>query len=122
MMKHSVKGALLSAVVFPGLGQVVLKHYKRGVALMVTVSVGLVVIVVRATQEALAILSKIEAEGGAIDMAEISNAVNRATSFPQSLVFNSFLLLIAFCWVYGIVDAYRIGNKKDEEERSTGGG
>jgi hypothetical protein len=121
-MKHSVKGALLSGVVFPGLGQVVLKHYKRGVTLMVTVSVGLVVIVVRATQEALAILSKIEAAGGAIDMAEISNAVNRATSFPQSLVFNSFLLLIAFCWVYCIVDAYRIGNKKDEEERSAGGG
>ena len=38
-MKNSLKGALLSGLVFPGLGQVVLKHYKRGFALMLTVSV-----------------------------------------------------------------------------------
>ena len=37
MMKNSMKGALLSGLVFPGLGQIALKRYRRGFALMLTV-------------------------------------------------------------------------------------
>ena len=31
-MRKSLKGALLSGLVFPGYGQFVLKHYMRGIA------------------------------------------------------------------------------------------
>lgn len=40
-MNNSLKGALLSGVVFPGLGQIILKHYKRGIALMFWVLAGI---------------------------------------------------------------------------------
>jgi len=118
-MNNSLKGALLSGVVFPGLGQIILKHYKRGIALMLTVLASLLVIVVKAVQQALTILEKINLEGGAINMSTISNIATKASTTFDSLIFNFVLLLMIFCWVIGVVDAYIIGKKKDLEEQST---
>ena len=117
-MNNSLKGALLSGVVFPGLGQIILKHYKRGIALMLTVLASLLVIVVKAVQQALTILEKINSEGGTINMSTISNIATQASTTFDSLIFNFVLLLMIFCWVIGVVDAYRIGKKKDLEEQS----
>ena len=116
-MNNSLKGALLSGLVFPGLGQVILKHYTRGIALMLAVLAGLSVIVVKASQQALAIVEKIQSEGGAIDMNTISNAATQASTTSESFIFNLVLLLIIVCWIIGVVDAYRIGRKRDIEER-----
>lgn len=119
-MNNSLKGAFLSGAVFPGLGQIILKHYKRGIALMLTVLASLLVIVVKAVQQALTILEKINSEGGTINMSTISNIATQASTTFDSLIFNFVLLLMIFCWVIGVVDAYRIGKKKDLEEQSTG--
>ncbi len=116
-MTNALKGALLSGLFFPGLGQVVLKTYKRGFVLMVTVFVGMAVIVVKAVRRALTIFEKIESEGGIIDISTISNAATQATLSTDSLIVNSLLSLIIICWIFGIVDAYRIGRKKDLEEQ-----
>ncbi|MCK5352225.1 hypothetical protein KAJ77_06585 [bacterium] len=118
-MKYSLKGALLSGIVFPGLGQIILKHYKRGIVLMLTVSASLIVIAIKAAQYAFIILDKIELEGGVIDLKTITDAAARASSTSDSLVFNLGLLLIVVCWIFGIVDAYRIGKKKDLEDKKT---
>jgi TM2 domain-containing membrane protein YozV len=114
MMNNSLKGALLSGLVFPGLGQIILKHYQRGIALMVTVLVGLSVIVVKATQQAFIILEKIESEGGPIDMSTISNAATQSSTTSDNFIFNFVAILIIICWIVGVVDAYRIGKKKDK--------
>ena len=119
MMNNSLKGALLSGLVFPGLGQVILKHYQRGIALMVTVLVSLLVIVVKATQQAFIILEKIESEGGPIDMGTISNAATQASTTSDNFIFNFAITLIIICWILGVVDAYRIGKKKDKKEHLT---
>ena len=116
-MNNSLKGALWSGLVFPGLGQVILKHYKRGAVLMIAVSASLLVILMKAVQGAFAILEKIEFEGGVIDLSTISNAATQASTTSESLIFNLALLLIMFCWIIGTIDAYRIGRKKDIEER-----
>ena len=116
-MNNSLKGAFLSGLIFPGLGQVVLKHYKSGAVIMLTVSVSLSILVVKAVQHALAILEKIESEGGAIDMSTILNATIQASTTSESLIFKLLLLLIIFCCIIGVVDAYRIGRKKDLEDR-----
>ncbi len=86
---------------------------------MLTVLVSLSVVVAKAVQHALAILEKIESEGGAISMSTISNAATQASATSGSLTFNLILLLVAVCWIIGVVDAYRIGKKKDIEEGST---
>jgi len=118
-MNNSLKGAFLSGLIFPGLGQVVLKHYKRGAVIMLTVMVSLSVIVIEAVQKAFTFLEKIESEGGTIDMNTISNAATQASTFSGNLIFSFALLLIIFCWIIGVVDAFRIGKKKDIEQQST---
>jgi hypothetical protein len=117
-MNNSLKGAFLSGLIFPGLGQIALKHYKRGAVIMLAVLISLSVVVVKAVQHALAILEKIESEGGAISMSTISNAATQASTTSSSLIFNLGLLLIIFCWIIGIADAYRIGKKMDTEGQS----
>ena len=115
-MKNSLKGALLSGLVFPGLGQVALKHYKRGVALMLTVLICVIAVVVKASQQAVAIIERIQSEGGVIDMNTVSKAAAQASTTSASLLINSLLLLIMVCWIIGVVDAYRVGRKKDMAE------
>ncbi len=112
-MNNSLKGAFLSGLIFPGLGQIVLKHYKRGVVIMFTVLAGMSVVVAKAVQHALTILEKIESEGGAISMSTISNAATQASITSGNLMFNLISLLVILCWIIGVVDAYRIGKRKD---------
>jgi len=118
-MNYSLKGAFLSGLVFPGLGQVVLKHYKRGIAMMLVVLAGLSIVVSEATEQAFTILEKVESQGGAIDMKTISNAATQASTTFGSLTFNCAFSLMILCWVIAVVDAYRIGRKKDLEQQLT---
>ncbi len=117
-MKHSLRGALLSGAVFPGLGQIVLKRYVRGITLMLAVSASLFVIVGMALKEALAILETIQMQTGAIDSVTLSRVAAQASTRSDSGVFKFFLFLMVFCWLAGIADAYRIGKKKDLEEQA----
>jgi hypothetical protein len=118
-MNNSQKGAFWSGLVFPGLGQVVLKHYKRGVVIMVTVLAGLSVMVVVAVKKAFIVLEKIASEGRAIDMNTILDVASQISTNSDSLIFSFSLLLITSCWIIWVVDAFRIGKKKDLEEDST---
>ncbi|MBI5375690.1 MAG: hypothetical protein HZA77_09655 [Candidatus Schekmanbacteria bacterium] len=117
-MKNSIKATLLSGLVFPGLGQVLLKKYKRGTALIILVSISLLVIVVKAVQKALVILDKIKTADGGIDINEITKAATDATSASDSIMSNLAFLFLIVCWIFAIVDAYIAGKKKDREEQS----
>lgn len=112
-MGNALRGALMSALVFPGLGHVVLKRYRRGFVLMLAVLVCLVGIVTEAAKKAVAIMDRVQYEGGAIDIAAISEAAQQASVSSDSCVINVAFLLMALCWVFGIVDAYRIGKIMD---------
>ena len=116
-MRKSLKGALLSGLVFPGYGQYVMKHYIRGIVLMLTCLTGLVVIGVKVRQQIFIVLEKIEYVDGAIDMSEIINAVNLAGTTSGDVIYRFASLLLLFCWIIGIIDAYRIGWRKDLEEQ-----
>jgi hypothetical protein len=118
-MNNALKGAFLSGLIFPGLGQVALKRYKRGAVIIVVVLVSLSIVLVKAVQLALAILEKIQSEGGAINMSIIWDAATRASATSGSLTFRLASLMVILWWIIGVVDAYRIGRKKDIEERST---
>jgi len=119
-MKSAVKGALLSGLVFPGLGQLVLRQYRRGVLIMLAVLISLSVIVIEIVQQALDILEKIELQGDAIDITAISNAAARESAQSGSVTVNILMLFVAVCWLAGTVDAYRIGRKQDLERDSPG--
>ena len=117
-MNNALKGALWSGLIFPGLGHIVLKHYKRGAVIILAVLVSMAAVVAKAVQHARAILDKIELEGGAMNMSTISHAATEASTNYGSLTLNLLLLLPIVFWIIGVVDAYRIGKKKDIEQCS----
>jgi TM2 domain-containing membrane protein YozV len=120
MISYSLKGTLLSGLVFPGLGQIFLKHHKRGIALILTVSLSMLVIILKSVQLSLDMLEQIMFKGGVINMRTISDTANEALRSSDSLIFKFSFLLIVLCWIVGILDAYITGRKKDIKEHSTG--
>jgi hypothetical protein len=114
--RKSLSGALLSGLVFPGLGQMVLKRYRRGVILMFAVLGSLAVVVTETMRQALAILDQIEATGGAISTNVIADAVHQASTASDSRVIKVALVCMVLCWIISAVDAYTIGRKLDAED------
>jgi hypothetical protein len=119
-MNSSLKGALLSGLVFPGLGQVVLKYYKRGAFLMASVIICMTVMVVRAVQYALDVLATLGPTVGVPDLDSIAEAARQAAAASDNTLFNLAFFLILLIWAFSIVDAYRMGKKKDLQEDSSG--
>jgi len=116
-MRNSVKGALLSALVLPGAGQLWLKHYLRGFALIATVSVAFAVVALKAFRQALSILEQIETAGGAVDLVAIMGSASHSSALSDGFMSASTLMVV--CWVVGIVDAYVVGNRQDLAEQSS---
>ncbi|HBG05858.1 MAG: hypothetical protein A2075_07810 [Geobacteraceae bacterium GWC2_58_44] len=115
-MKKSLKGALLSGLILPGIGQLWLKHYLRGIALIAAVSACLALVVMKALRQAVTMLEKIEAEGGAVDIVAILSSASHSSALSDGFMSASTGILL--CWIVGIVDAYLIGRKKDLAEQS----
>lgn len=114
-MKNSVKGALLSALVLPGAGQLWLKHYFRGFALIATVSVAFALVALKAFRQALSILEQIETSGGAVDLVAIIYSASHSSALSDGFMSASTLMVV--CWIVAIVDAYLVGNRKDLAEQ-----
>jgi hypothetical protein len=110
-MKKSVKAALLSGLLLPGAGQIWLKHWARGVILIAATLASLAAVVVKVGQQAFAILERIEAEGGAIDLVAIMNTAHISSVSDSSVKYASLAVLAI--WIVGIVDAYLLGDKED---------
>mgnify|MGYP000014479123 CR=1 FL=1 len=115
-MKKASKGALFSGLVFPGLGQIVLKHYLRGAVIVVTVLASLTLFIMKAVENALTIVEQMELEGGSISMDDITEAANQASTASADLTLNLALLVILLCWVAGTIDAWWLGRKMDLRE------
>ena len=111
-MNKAIKAALLSALVFPGVGQMYLKRYVRGLIPMVLILTGLGVLITQATVRALQELEKIQIQTGFVDL----NAVaNRAAASSASGDWYSPLIMpmIVVCWLFSVIDAYVLGKGKE---------
>ncbi len=115
MMKNSLKGALLSGLVFPGIGQFVQKNYIRSIALILPSTAGLIIIGVKLYRQTLTILGTIDLKSGAIDMTETINTLSQASAASSSVLYRCMLILLMICWTIGTIDAYMVGRKKDIE-------
>ena len=115
-MKKATKGALFSGLVFPGLGQIVLKHYLRGAIIVVTVLGSLTLFIMKAVENALTIVEQMDLEGGSISMDDITEAANRASAASADPTLNLALMVILFCWIAGTIDAWWVGRKMDLQE------
>jgi hypothetical protein len=114
-MNNAIKGALLSGLVFPGLGQLVLRQYRRGAVIMLAVAISLSVIVVKAIRIAQDILQNVELQADMIDMTAITDAATRESLQSGSITLNLLMIFIVVCWIAATADAYRIGRKLDSD-------
>jgi len=108
-MKGSSKAALLSGLIFPGIGHIVLKQYLRGSVLMLFALIALSVIVTRIYQQALAIVDRINSGDIPVDTGAIAEMVANSTSGADSFMENIAVVVLGACWLIGIIDSYRLG-------------
>ena len=108
-MNRSIKVALLSGLVFPGLGHLVLKQYLRGWILMLAALAAISVIVIVTTRRALAVIDSMASGEIPIDTDAISVLVSTSISSTDNLIANISLLVLVVTWLVGIIDSYRLG-------------
>ena len=115
-MKKSLKAALYSGLVMPGAGQIILKHYKKGVGLLLTSLLCVTYLIIDAIEQSMTLVDKIIS--GDIEMTESSleSAIHNVSS-DGATTYTIITTTIMVCWIVGIIDAYLCGKKVDEEDR-----
>ena len=110
---RSTKAALLSGLIFPGIGHMVLKQYLRGSVLMLSALVAFSVIVTRLFQRALTIVDRINSGDIPVETGAIAEMVSNSTSGADNLIQNILGIVLGACWLIGIIDSYRLGIAKE---------
>lgn len=113
-MTKSKKAALLSGLVFPGTGHLILKQYLRGFALLLVALAALSVIVVTAVKQALAIVDRINSGEITVDPATIIEMASMPVSGAGNSILNMASLVFIIVWIIGIVDSYRLGASQEK--------
>ena len=119
-MKVSYKAALLSALVFPGVGQLYLKKYWRGLVIMFLSCTGLGYMTWSATVSALNRLDDVIVmmKGDTMNLQELSGIVGSKTLATDSYHVAVFYFIVCL-WIFAIVDAYRIGRQREFQDQET---
>lgn len=116
-MRKSTRAALLSGLVFPGIGQLYLKRRWRGVVLAGLALLALGTVVTVAVERALAIVDRILSGEIPVDAATISALVTASDDADSLTVSVAGSLLVA-CWLLGILDALRPDSAQHGAENS----
>lgn len=116
-MKKSSKAALLSGLVFPGIGHIFLREYIRGSALVALSLAALSVVVTKAYQHAMLVVDQIVSGDVSMEAGAIAQAVSNSTNAADSLVENAAVIVLVACWLAGIIDCYRLGAMQEESDR-----
>lgn len=107
-MNKSVKAALLSGLVFPGVGQLSIGYKKRG---WLIIFVFLYLIMTKIMQQAASIVEKMQTSGVALDIESISNKTSELVGFSDNSYLNTLLVLFVLGWLISVIDAYFPGTK-----------
>ena len=110
-MSKSITGALWSGLVFPGAGHLYLKSYRRGISLIVVSAICLVIILANVAEQSMAVVAKIQADGGNIDPSRILEMASQGSASADTQSFNIAMIVFMVCWIIGVVDAYRLGKR-----------
>jgi len=117
-MSRAIKAALLSALLFPGLGHFFLKKYIAGTVLAGVTVAGLYIVVAQAVESALQITERIRNGEIQPDVAKLTALVSGQAAGADVQLLNMATAVLVICWVAGIVDAYRIGYAQDKKSGS----
>jgi len=115
-MKKSIKAALLSAFVFPGIGHLFLKKYISAAVLAGSALTAGYIVIAETLENAQQIVAKIQSGEVAADMTAITEQI--AQQANNSGLVNADLMsqLLIIIWLVAIVDAYRVGRAQQSKE------
>ena len=114
-MKKSIKAALLSGLVFPGLGNLYLKRWLSGILLAGVAWYALYTIVKVVMRIALDLSARIESGAVPSDLDSVTLLVAEQLKAVEQLTNIASLTLIG-CWLVGIASAYWLGHLQDVKE------
>jgi len=115
-MRYSIKAALLSGLVFPGVGHLYLRRWWRGVLLAAGAAAVSYFLVSVAVNSAMDIAGKIEGGNVPLNAEEISALVSKASQANERSTDIATMILLAL-WAIGIVDSYREGRARDKAKK-----
>lgn len=107
-MKKATKAALLSALLFPGIGHLYLQRYSVGLGLLGVSLAGVVYSLLKSVEMALQVLAEMQQDALPLDLAAITELVTRQTGGEMQLL-NIAATVLLVCWLVGGVDSYRLG-------------
>lgn len=114
-MKNSIKASLLSGLVFPGLGQIVIRQYWRGAVFVLVAGWAMWMTMSIVVDRAMLVVDRIYSGDVAPDVAAVQQAVAEATAGSGDM--GSIAMAVLFVgWLAAIVDAYRQGAALDRQE------
>jgi hypothetical protein len=113
-MKESTKGVLLSGLVYPGLGQLIIGQVASGILFILITTAGLFVFIYRMIQRAVRGIDEILPllANNEIDVNTLKELLSRDSAGGWGAETIS-LISVAGCWLAAIVHAYFVGKKID---------
>lgn len=103
------KAVLLSVLVFPGAGHILLKKYPTGISLIIASAISLTVLIYNIMQRTIEILNNIPAsEILKLDIMSLSKMLTQTDTWQMQIATTILLIL----WLISIVDSYRISRKQ----------
>ena len=114
-MKKSTKGILLSGLVYPGVGQLILGRIASGIVFIILATAGLIVLIYCFVQRAFHVIDELSPllADNRLDVTTLNETLSRDSAVEWGLEMIS-LIVIAGCWLAAIVHAYFVGKKIDQ--------
>ena len=113
-MKKYILSPLCSAFIVPGLGQVLNGQLKKGIVILVLVFIFIVGFTISL---AFIIMPYVHQYGLSLNLQEgLARALSEKEITPLLFLF----ILLAFIWLYSVLDAFWIGIKKEKQAGDNG--
>jgi len=107
-MKDSIKTALISAFLYPGLGHIYLKNYVLGSLIALSFSVPVYIVVDDKLTKVTEIIKPVIAAKIPIDLVELTGSLNQVIYSLDSTELKKSLIAIMIIWLIAIIDSYRL--------------
>ncbi|MFT5676532.1 MAG: hypothetical protein ACI808_002477 [Paraglaciecola sp.] len=111
-MKTSFKAALLSAFVFPGVGQLWLKKYVLGCMFSFGAAVPLYIIISTTVEQTQKIIEQINLQANTLDILVINELVTQQMAGIDTQQMHIATISLLAIWLVSILDAFRIGRHR----------
>ena len=117
-MKKPMKAALLSGLVYPGVGQLIYQAYWRALALILVFSGALYFYFEEVVDKYQPLIDKVKSGEVALNGQALAIEIAKNPIIFDPKLVSILTTILLSCWLVAIVDAYRLGIKKDASASS----